>query len=208
MLQYRFRGSYQPNRWISLAASANVYEARNGIQQISYNSHNRNFGFSATALRNERFGVELAYNYNNSASDAFICFQDTASTIPGNPGNCAADTGGGAPFELYHGYNNQNHFGTATLLLKPLKRLTTNLGYSIVSSNGNATIINPLQPYGSLRSNFHRPLAELEYELAKDWSVIGKWNYYEYREKTAFFGPTYPRDFHANATTLALRYAF
>lgn len=206
--QYRARVRYQPVRWITLAATGNIYESRNGIQEISYNAHTRNFGFTAIANRNERFGVEIAYNYNNIGSNAFICFQDTASPIPGNPGACAADTGGGAPFELYQVYSNRNHFGTATLLLKPVKRLTTNVGYSIVSSDGNATIINPLQPYGSLRSNFHRPFADVEFEVAKGWSAVAKWNYYDYAEKSPFFGPTYPRDFHANVTTLALRYSF
>ena len=207
-LQYRFRGSYHPVRWVNLAATADVYEARNGVQEISYNSHSRNFGFTASASRNERFGVELAYNYNNAGSNSFICFMDTASQIPGNPGVCAADTDGGAPFELYEVYSNRNHFGSGTLLLKPVNRLTTNVGYSIVKADGNATIINPLQPYGSLRSNLHRPFADVEFTVAKGWSAVAKWNYYDYAEQNPFFGPTYPRNFHANLTTLALRYSF
>lgn len=207
-LQYRFRTSYRPVRWVNLAATADIYEGRNGVREISYNAHNRNFGFTASASRNERFGVELAYNYNNAGSNSFICFMDTAAQIPGNPGGCAADTDGGAPFELYEVYSNRNHFGSGTLLLKPVKRLTTNVGYSIVKADGNATIINPLQPYGSLRSNFHRPFADVEFEVAKGWSAMVKWNYYDYAERDPFFGPTYPRNFHANLTTLALRYSF
>ena len=206
--QYRARARYQPVRWITLSATGNIYEARNGIQEISYNAHTRNFGFTATANRNDRFGVELAYNYNNVGSNAFICFQDTASSIPGNPFPCAADTEGGAPFETYQTYSNRNHFGTASFLLKPVKRLTTNVGYSIVRVNGDATTLNPLQPFGSLRSTFHRPLADVQFEIAPKWTAIARWNYYEYAEQNAFFGPTYPRGFHANATTLSLRYAF
>lgn len=208
VLEYRFRTSYKPQRWITLAATANIYEARNGVQEIRYSAHTRNFGLNATVLRNQRFGVQLAYNYNNMASNGFICFQDTESVIPGNPGTCAADTDGGAPFELYETYGNRNHFGTATLLLKPLNRLTTNIGYSIVNSDGGATIINPLQPLGSLTSTYHRPLADLEFEIARGWSAIARWNYYEYKEDNPFFGPTSPRNFHANLTTISLRYAF
>lgn len=208
LLQYRARTTYKPIRGITLAATSNVYEARNGIQEISYNAHNRNFGFTATANRNENLGFELAYNYNNVSSNSFICFQDTVSPLPVNSFSCAADTEGGVPFETYQTYSNQDHYGTATLLLKPVKRLTTNIGYSIVSSNGNATTLNPLQPLGTLQSNYHRPLADVQFELAKGWTAIARWNYYEYLEKNAFFGPTYPRGFHANATTLSLRYAF
>lgn len=206
--QYRARARYQPVRWITLAATGNIYEARNGIQEISYNSHTRNFGVTVTANRNERFGVELAYNYNNVGSNAFICFQDTASSIPGNPFPCTADSEGGAPFETYQTYGNRNHFGTASFLLKPVKRLTTNVGYSIVSVDGDFTTLNPLQPFGSLRSNFHRPLADVQFEIAPNWTAIARWNYYEYVEQNAFFGATYTRGFHANATTLSVRYAF
>ena len=207
-LRYRARASYQPRRGITLAATSNVYEARNGIQEISYNAHNRSFGFTATANPDDKVGVELAYNYNNVASNSFICFQYTATPVPGNPSPCAADTEGGVPFETYQTYANQDHFGTATLLLRPVRRLTTNVGYSIVSSNGSATILNPLQPFGTLKSNYHRPLAEVQFEIAASWTAIARWNYYDYLEKNAFFGPTYPRGFRANATTLSLRYAF
>lgn len=208
LLRYRVRTRYQPVRWATISATADVYEARNGITEISFNSHNRNFGVNATVTRGDRMGLEFAYNYNNAVSNAFICFQSVVGLLPLNTFGCAADTEGGAPFEIYQTYTNQDHFGTATLLLKPVKRLSTNLGYSIVSSNGSATFLNPLQPYGSLKSNFHRPLADLECEVAPGWTAIARWNYYEYLEKTAFFGPTAPRNFHANLTTLSLRYAF
>lgn len=207
LLRYRIRTRYQPVRWATMSATADVYEARNGITEISFNSHNRNFGVAATLARSDRMGLEFAYNYNNAASNAFICFQSLGS-VPINTFGCAADTEGGAPFEIYQTYTNQDHFGTATLLLKPVKRLSTNLGYSIVSSNGSATFLNPLQPYGSLKSNFHRPLADVEFEFAPGWTALARWNYYEYLEKTLFFGPTAPRNFHANLTTVSLRYAF
>lgn len=205
---YRARVHYRPVRWMTLAATADVYQARNGVPQISYSRHNRNFGFVATAARNDRLAVELAYNFNDIASNAFICFQYLSPTLPPGTGLCAADTEGGSPFQLYQTYSSQDNYGSADVLVKPLKRLTTKLGYSIVSVNGSATIINPLQPYGSLKSNYHRPLVEVDYEFARGWTGIARWNYYEYLEKTAFFGPTAPRSFHANLTTVGLRYAF
>ncbi len=205
---YRARARYRPVRWVTLAATGDIYEARNGIQEISYNAHNRNFGFTATAARSDRLGLELAYNVNNAASSSFVCFQFTAPVLPAGTGTCVADTEGGAPFELYHSYSSRDHYGSAQILVKPVKHLTTKLGYSIVSANGNATILNPLQPFGSLKSNYHRPLGEVEFEFAPGWTGIARWNYYEYLEKTPFFGPTAPRSFHANLTTVGLRYAF
>jgi hypothetical protein len=42
---------------------------------------------------------------------------------------------------------------------------------------------------------------------SKDVTFRAGWNYYQYGE-ASFLGPTAPRYFHANNTTLALRYAF
>jgi hypothetical protein len=205
---YRARVRYRPVRWLTLAATGDNYEARNGIQEISYNAHDRNFGFTASATRGDRLGFEMAYNFNDVASNAFLCFQDLSSTLPPGTGTCTADTGGGAPFELYQTYSSQDNYGSAQFLAKPMKRLTAKIGYSIVSVNGNATFLNPLQPFGSLKSNYHRPIGEIDYEFAHAWTGIVRWNYYEYLEKTPFFGPTAPRSFHANLTTVSLRYAF
>lgn len=58
----------------------------------------------------------------------------------------------------------------------------------------NATILNPLQPFGTLKSNYHRPLAEVQFEIAPSWTAIARRNYYEYLEKNAFFGPTIRAD--------------
>lgn len=205
---YRGRVRYQPVRWLTLAATADVYEARNGVQEISYNAHNRNFGFTATAARSDRLAFELAYNYNNAASNAFVCFQSLVPTLPPGTGTCLADTDGGAPFEVYQTYVTQSHYGSVLIVAKPVKRLTTKVGYSIVSSNGDATFLNPLQPFGSLKSNYHRPLGEVDFEFRRGWTGIARWNYYEYLEKSLFFGPTAPRSFHANLATVSLRYAF
>jgi hypothetical protein len=43
--------------------------------------------------------------------------------------------------------------------------------------------------------------------VRKDVTLKAAWNYYQYGEGS-FVGPTAPRYFHANNTTLALRYAF
>ena len=81
------------------------------------------------------------------------------------------------------------------------------VGYSIVDNQGNTTDFNALLPLGPLASTYQSPLATVEVKLYKDVSFKGGWNYYQYGEGS-FVGPTAPRYFHANNTTLALRYAF
>lgn len=210
LLRYAFRTRYQPKRRIVLSAHVDSWERRNGISDIQYNAHNRNFGATATFTQSDRLTWELAYNYNNIASNAFICYQTAAAyaaiTVPGTTpqGPCLLD----APLYSYETFANRDHFVSATLMAKPIKRVTARLGYSIVASDGDATILNPLQPYGSLRSRWQQPIAELQIEIAKDWSAIGRWNYYDYNETNPFFGPTAPRNFHANLATVGVRYAF
>ena len=80
-------------------------------------------------------------------------------------------------------------------------------GYSIVDNQGNTTQFNLLQPLGPLSSTYQSPLAAVEIGLYKGVSFKGGWNYYQYGEGS-FVGPTAPRYFHANNTTLAIKYAF
>jgi hypothetical protein len=44
-------------------------------------------------------------------------------------------------------------------------------------------------------------------EVAKQIEFRAGWNYYQYNENS-FTGPTAPRYFHANLTSLSLRYSF
>lgn len=210
LLHYTVRSRYQPTRWIQVAAHADVWERRNGVSDIDYNAHNRNFGVTATVSRSDRLAWEGAYNYNNVGSNAFICYQTAAAFTAIAAGTLSPEgpCNANAPLNLYETYSDRDHFASTTVMVKPIKRMTTRIGYSIVSSNGGGTILNPLQPLGSLKSRYHQPIAELQLEFVKNWSAIGRWNYYDYHEATAFFGPTAPRDFHANVGTVSLRYAF
>jgi hypothetical protein len=81
------------------------------------------------------------------------------------------------------------------------------LGYNIVDNQGNTTSLNTLLPLGPLSSIYQSPLAAVDVVVRKDVTLKAAWNYYQYGEGS-FVGPTAPRYFHANNTTLALRYAF
>lgn len=208
LLQYRGQVTYHPTRSLVLTATANVYEARNGVAEIDFNAHNRNFGATATMLHSDRLSFQVAYNYTNSASNSFVCYQGDPAVVNGISTSCAADTDGGAPFETYQTYSNSGQVGAATILLKPTERIQLNVGYSIVSSNGSSTLFNQLAPWGILRSVFQRPIANVQVYVKHGVSFIGGWNYYDYHEQDPYYGPTYPRNFHANLTTLSVRYSF
>jgi hypothetical protein len=40
-------------------------------------AHNQNYGLTASLAPRERFGMDLAYNFNSVIQNALICFNDT-----------------------------------------------------------------------------------------------------------------------------------
>jgi hypothetical protein len=94
-----------------------------------------------------------------------------------------------------------------SLMFKPWHRVTTQMGYSIISVGGETPQFNSLQPFGSLQYNYHQPLAAVAVDVGHNVALKAGWNYFQYGEKS-FVGPTDPRYFHANNATLSLRWAF
>jgi hypothetical protein len=197
----RARLSYRPRTWATLTFAGNVMQARNSFSEIFYRSHNRNFSFNGD-IGKERFGMDVAYNFNNFASNSFICFVSAFSTAPTTP--CIEDN---TLNQAYSTYGFTDHYGSTMIRFKPIPRVSTQIGYSIVSVTGNSLFLNPLQPLGPLSYNYHQPLASLSVEVYKGVTLNGAWNYYDYLERGAV-GPTAPRNFTANLGTLSLRYAF
>ncbi|HEY4931237.1 MAG TPA: hypothetical protein VII23_06670, partial [Terriglobales bacterium] len=104
-------------------------------------------------------------------------------------------------------YQTHTQYGYFALTLTPVERVTVRLGYNIVDNQGTTISLNPLLPLGPLSSRYQTPLAAVDVNIYKNVTFKAGWNYYQYNEGS-FVGPTAPRYFHANNTTLALRYAF
>jgi len=209
--RYRFQTSYTPRPWAVLGGSINILQDANDASLTNYVGHNRNYGFTASLSPRERFGLDLAYNYNNVIQNALICFNDTPPIGVSLPfvttaASCAGNDPGN-PLLANSFYTNQTHFGMGTVRFKPVKRLTANLGCSITSVDGRIPQFNILQPLGSSQYNYYQPVASLSVDLGQKLAWNTGWNYYQYNEGS-FAGPTAPRYFHANALTESLRYEF
>ena len=91
--RYRIQSNYTPKPWAVIAASINLWEASNGDSLTDYRGHNRNYGFTANLTPRERFGFDFAYNYNDSMQNAFICFNDSDTSLPvvANAGSCTVE---------------------------------------------------------------------------------------------------------------------
>jgi hypothetical protein len=209
--RYRVQANYTPKPWAVVGANINLWQSSNADALTDYRGHNRNYGFTASFMPKERINFDLAYNYNDYMQNAFICFNDSDTTLPvvANAGSCQANgySDDGNP-KLTNGiYTNKTHYGMGSVMFKPVPRVTTQLGYSVTSVGGETPQFNGLVPFGSLQYNYHQPLANLAIDVGHNLTVKAGWNYYQYGEKS-FVGPTDPRYFHANNGTFSLRWAF
>jgi hypothetical protein len=211
--RYRFQTTYAPRSWATLGGSINILQLSNSDAETQYVGHNQNYGLTASLAPRERFGMDLAYNFNSVIQNALICFNDTPPTGVILPfvanaanNNCAGnDTANNLMANSY--YTNHTNFGMATVRFKPAKRVMANVGYSITSVDGNVPQFNVLQPLGSLQYKYQQPVANISVDIGHKWAYNMGWNYYQYGEGS-FVGPTAPRYFHANSLTESLRYSF
>ncbi len=212
---YRARLTYKRARWATITGSANIWESRNGESDTQFKQHYRNAGFVATLLPNERFNLDLSYNYSNTLQDAYVCYAGTV-LAPGtialgcptyDPTSDATIANNPNPNWIYSTYDNTTHYFNGSIGGSPVKRLRLSLGYGLVNTGGNATILNPLQPYATLRFTYHQPTGSVSYEVARHVSLNAYWNYDQYHEDS-FTGPTLPRNFHDNRTVLSAKYEF
>lgn len=212
---YRARVTYKSGRWATLTGSLNLWEARNGESDTQARQHYRNAGFIMTLLPKGSFNLDLSYNYSNALQDAYICYAGT-DLAPGtvalgcptfdatNPGTIAGNPN---PNWIYSNYANTTHYFNGSVVVNPAKRMRVGFGYGVVMTDGNTTILNLLQPLGTLRLTYHQPTGSISYDIAKNVSLNAYWNYDQYHENT-FTGPTLPRYFHDNRTVLSAKYSF
>ena len=213
--RYRFQTTYTPRSWATLGGSVNILQQSNADAQTQYVGHNQNYGLTASLAPRERFGLDLAYNFNSVIQNALICFNDTppagvilpfVANANGTTSFCALNDSGN-PLLANSFYTNHTNFGMATVRFRPAKRVLANVGYSITSVDGSVPQFNILQPLGTVQYKYQQPVANLIVDLGHKWAFNTSWNYYQYGEGS-FVGPTAPRYFHANSLTESLRYAF
>jgi hypothetical protein len=203
--EYRVRTTYKVASWANLSGSINILEKRNNVSEINNLQHNRLYGWSAMLEPNDRISLELGYDYNDDFSQILLCFVST--TAPAGIAKCPGST---VLSEELSVYSNKSHYGYFDVMWKPVRRLTTHLGYNVTSTTGSALFLNPNAPSGPLDSNYHRPYGGVDYAIAKGWTGKAFWGYYGYHEDQSpvlqdLFAP---RNFRGNLVTISMRYAF
>jgi hypothetical protein len=201
---YTFRAnvSYTPRPWLMLGGNFMYEHSNNNTVGIKYRQHDYITMVNASIMPSKKWSLDLAYNFDAIQQNMFLCFQD--STPPPGSTPCLGDS---SLLQTYGLYQTHTQYGYFAFTVSPLERLNMRVGYNIVDNQGNTTSFNSLLPLGPLSSTYQTPLANVEVGIYKAVSFKAGWNYYQYNENS-FVGPTAPRYFHANNTTLAIRYAF
>jgi hypothetical protein len=194
--------SYAPRPWLMLGGNFTFQQGQNTYADINYNQHNYVAMVNATITPGKRWGLDLAYNFDAIQQNIIECF--TGTLVPPNSTTCVGDP---TLMQTYAIYQTHTQYGYFAFTVTPLERLTMRVGYNIVDNQGTTTQFNSLLPLGPLSSTYQSPLAAVDINIYKNVTFKAGWNYYQYNEGS-FIGPTAPRYFHANNTTLALRYAF
>ena len=194
---------YAPKPWLSVGSDMIFQRATNysNGSQINFNAHNYHVAFNGTVTPNKYLALDATYSFDAIQQNILQCF---AGSYPPNSPPCFD---GSSLLETNGFYGTHTQFGSFTLLLRPVNRIAFRVGYSIVNDNGDTTQFNLYQPLGPLASRYQLPLAGIEFNVYRNMSFRGGWNYQNYNENS-FVGPTAPRNFHANETTLAIHYAF
>ena len=149
--QVRGRVRYKPVKWANFSASTSFDESSNGQWDTQFQHHYRNAGFVATLLPSDRLNIDLSYDYTDALQNAYICYNGTynpAGTIAnGCPAwTSATNSTNPNPNWIFSDYGNNTHYFSGTVMFKPVKILTANVGYGVTKNNGNETLLNALEP--------------------------------------------------------------
>ncbi len=202
MQRYKLRVNYTPIEWATFAGSFNINEARNNIVDIFHKRHNRAYGFAAVLMPNDRFGLDIGYDFSDVFSQTNICYTIGAGPLPPGAGPCPTTPGLISGISLY---DDDAHFVHFDWMVRPFRRLQTRIGYSVTISDGVTTFLQPNPPLGPLNITYHLPTATVAFDLTRHLTWKAGWNYYNYDEGGPV-DPTGPRNFRANLFTVSLRY--
>ena len=203
--EYRIRSKYHPLSWFSLDGSIRIWEARNNIPEVNNLQHDRSYGFTATFQHENKFALELGYDYNDIFSQILICY--TSSTAPPGLAQCPGST---VLVQQLSTYTNTSQYGHFDFLWSPFHRLKTHIGADLTGTDGSAILLDPNAVPGPLNSKWLKPYAGFDFHFGKGWTGRAHWGYYGYHEDlTALAQDIFaPRNFHSNTTTLSLQYSF
>lgn len=228
---YKIHANYKPRPWATVDGAVEIHENRDNVSTVNNLEHDRAYSFATTLTANPRLSVDFGYNYWNVYAQSLVCFPYSTSAAnpappptnlpvstfpPGVPvlptGTACPITGASSPLGALSTYSSTDHFAHAAVLWKPMKRVTTMVGYSGSFVRGNTIFLNPLTPSGTLDFDYQRPYASIAIDIARGVSYKMSWNYYGFNQTgiTSPFGlaPIQLQNFNGSNATFSIRYSF
>ena len=136
--EYRVRSKYKPTGWMSVDGSVRIWEGRDNIAEVNNLQHDRSYGFSATFQPNEKWALEVGYDYDDVFSQILICYVSSAA-----PAGLAQCPGVPGLIQQLSTYTNKSHYGNFDVMWTPIHRLTAHLGANLTGTSGSAILLNP-----------------------------------------------------------------
>jgi hypothetical protein len=216
---YRFHTMYRPRPWATISGAFNDLERHNNTNNnqsavaagdvpyegpINHVDHSRVASIGAVLSPNEHYGIDLNYAYSDVYAATNICYDNGAS--PTLPGTASLNSSGGpnvCPGVFARGSTTQladwfardfmdapTQYGSFSLMLSPVKKIHSNLGYHISSVNGNQFFNDARAVNGSLDSTYQSPFLNLAWTIHPGLIWKAEYNFYGYGEG----GPSGPQN--------------
>ncbi len=207
---YKIHANYTPFPWVNLDAAIDIHENRDNVYQVNNLEHGRTYGFVTIFSPNPKYSLDVGYNYTDVYTQALVCFAASGAGVPVYPACPIA----GSPVALsaMSFYSSNQHFAYFDVMWKPIKRVSTTVGYAATFVGGNTLFLNPLQPAGTLDFNYLKPYASVQFDIYRGFSYKTAWNYYGYDEKGPAIVPGLAaipgRDFNGSTATFSFLYRF
>lgn len=211
---YKINANYKPRSWINVDGALDIHENRDNVSTVNDLEHGRSYSFVTTFIPNPKLFFDLGYTYTDIYTQAQICYYQNAFGPPPAT-QCPTSLGYAPPAVPGLGsYSSKQHFAYGDIMWKPVRRVTTGIGYAGSFVGGSTLAIDPLQVPGTLSFNYQKPYVRLIFDMYKGLSYRMTWNYYGYNGRglpsNAITGlAAIPiQDFNGSTTEFAFRYAF
>jgi hypothetical protein len=228
---YKIHANYKPKPWANVDGAVEIHENRDNVATVNDLEHDRSYSFATILTANPRLSVDFGYNYWDVHTQAIVCFAYSITSVnpapppatvvasafpPGVPmlpgGTACPIAGASSPLGALSTYGSTDHFAHGAVIWKPMKRVTTMVGYGGSFVRGNTIFLNPLTPSGTLDFNYQRPYASIAIDIARGLSYKMAWNYFEYTQvgNTTPFGlaSIQSPNFNGSNATFSFRYSF
>jgi len=218
---YDIHATYTPRPWLNIDGAVAIHENRDNVTTVNYLEHDRTYSLVTVLSPNSVLSFDIGYSYTSFSSQADICyFYGFAPPSPPTAA-CPTDSVDFNALGALSTYRSRQQFAYFDVMWKPIKRVTTTIGYAGTFVGGDNFLLNggvvlpplnPLQPAGTLAFDYQKPYGTIQVHLYKGLSYKMGWNYYGYNGKAPFDVPGLQsignQDFNGSTATFGFRYAF